>query len=135
MEKREMICINCPLGCMLFVEQNEAGEVRVSGNTCPRGAEYGRTEATAPKRVLTSTVRIRGEKGRVVPVKTAVPIPKEKIGACMEALKEVEVELPVQIGEVVAEDVAGTGVCVVVTKSMKGQALRASVRTEPVSGG
>lgn len=120
MEKREMICINCPLGCILSVEQNEAGEVRVIGNTCPRGAEYGRTEATAPKRVLTSTVRIRGEKGRVVPVKTAAPIPKEKIGACMEALKEAEVELPVQIGEVVAEDVAGTGVCVVATKGIRG---------------
>ncbi len=120
MERKEMICINCPLGCILTVEQNETGEVTVSGNTCPRGAEYGRTEATAPKRVLTSTVRIREERGRVVPVKTAAPIPKEKIGACMEALKEVEVALPVQIGDVVLEDAAGTGVCVVVTKGIRG---------------
>lgn len=120
MEKKEMICINCPLGCILTVEQNEAGEVTVSGNTCPRGAEYGRTEATAPKRVLTSTVRIRGEQGQVVPVKTAAPIPKEKICDCMEALKEAEVELPVQIGDVVIENVAETGVCVVVTKGVRG---------------
>lgn len=118
MEKREMICINCPLGCMLSVSRNEAGEVTVSGNTCPRGAEYGRTEMTAPKRVLTSTVRIQGEKGRVVPVKTASPVPKEKIGDCMEALKKAEVRLPVQIGDVVLENVAGTGVAVVATKGV-----------------
>ena len=53
-----------------------------------------------------------------MPVKTAAPVPKEKIGACMEALKEAEVELPVQIGDVVMKDVAGTGVGVVVTKGM-----------------
>ena len=118
METREMICINCPLGCILSVSQDEAGEVTVSGNTCPRGAEYGRTEMTAPKRVLTSTVRIQGEKGRVVPVKTASPVPKGKIGDCMEALKEVEARLTLQIGDVVLENVAGTGVAVVATKGM-----------------
>lgn len=123
METKEMICINCPLGCILSVSQNEAGEVTVSGNTCPRGAEYGRTEMTAPKRVVTSTVRVKGGNGRVVPVKTAAPVPKEKIGGCMEALKKAEAVLPVRIGDIVLENVAGTGIAVVATKGMRQERL------------
>ena len=40
MEKRELICIGCPLGCMVTVEM-ENGEVKsVTGNTCKRGDDY-----------------------------------------------------------------------------------------------
>ncbi len=37
MEEKNLICINCPLGCPLTVTL-ENGEVKtVTGNTCPRG--------------------------------------------------------------------------------------------------
>lgn len=118
MEKREMVCINCPLGCMLTVTYDAERNVSVSGNTCPRGAEYGRTEVTDPRRIVTSTVRMKGENNQVLSVKTASPIPKGKIAECMQALKTVEVTLPVSIGDVVLPDVAGTGIAVIATKSM-----------------
>ena len=44
MEKRELICIGCPLGCMLTVEMNEGAVVNVTGNTCPRGKVYAEKE-------------------------------------------------------------------------------------------
>jgi CxxC motif-containing protein len=44
------------MGCHLKVDENDG--YSVTGNTCPRGAEYGYEEATAPKRMVTSTVRI-----------------------------------------------------------------------------
>lgn len=115
--EKELICINCPLGCALTVHQDEQGGVFVSGNTCPRGEEYGRTEVTDPRRTVTSTVRIRGEKDCVLPVKTAAPIPKGKIKECMEALRTVEVTLPASAGDIILEDVAGTGIPVIATKS------------------
>lgn len=118
MENREMICINCPLGCMLTVSRGEDGAVSVTGNTCPRGEEYGRTELTDPRRTVTSTVRVKGKKDRAVPVKTAFPIPKGKIMECMKELKETEINLPAAVGDVVLEDVAGTGVAVVVTRNI-----------------
>lgn len=117
METREMVCINCPLGCMLTVTYDAEKNVQVSGNTCPRGAEYGRTEVTDPRRIVTSTVRIDGEKNQVISVKTAAPIPKDKIADCIQALKEVTVTLPVAIGDVVLPNVADTGIAVIATKS------------------
>lgn len=116
---REMICINCPLGCMLTVKKNADGTVLVTGNTCPKGEEYGRVEMTSPKRVVTSTVRILGKKDNVLSVKTKEAIPKEKIQECIRAVKELEVVLPVRMGDVILADVAGTGVDVVATKTME----------------
>ena len=47
MNKRQLICIGCPLGCQMEAEQNEGGEVvSVKGNTCPRGDAYARKELT-----------------------------------------------------------------------------------------
>ncbi len=118
MENREMICINCPLGCMLTVSRGEDGTVSVTGNTCPRGEAYGRTELTDPRRTVTSTVRVKGRKDCAVSVKTASPIPKGKIMECMKALKETEAIPPVAVGDVVLENVAGTGVAVVATRNV-----------------
>lgn len=121
METREMVCINCPLGCMLTVTKENDGTVTVTGNTCPRGATYGKTELTDPRRTVTSTVRIKGQKNAVVSVKTAAPIPKGKISECMEALKNVEVSEPVTIGQVILENVADTGVAIIATKNVGGK--------------
>ena len=46
MEKRELICIGCPMGCPLTVEMNGTEVVSVTGNTCPRGDAYARKEVT-----------------------------------------------------------------------------------------
>lgn len=114
---REMTCICCPLGCGLTVTMGEDGRVSVSGNTCPRGAEYGKKELLHPERTVTTTVRAAGRKNTVISVKTASDIPKEKIIECMKELAGVEVKLPVRIGDVVLEDVAGTGVNVIATRN------------------
>lgn len=115
MEQRELICIGCPMGCMMTADVNEGGEVTISGNTCIRGEIYGKKELTNPTRIVTSTVKVKDGLQPVVPVKTKTDIPKDKIFACMEAIKQVYVKAPVQIGDVVLENVAGTGVDVVAT--------------------
>lgn len=120
METRELTCIGCPLGCALRVELNDAGEVvSVSGNTCKRGEEYGRREVTAPVRMVASTVRVTGGKAAVVPVRTATDIPKGKIFDCMDEIRNAVVAAPVKIGDVVIENVAGTGVSIVASKAVE----------------
>lgn len=48
MEKRELTCIGCPMGCPLTVELENGAVTAVYGNTCPRGDAYARKEVTAP---------------------------------------------------------------------------------------
>ncbi len=120
MEVRNLICINCPMGCPLEVTLDGGEVVSVTGNTCPRGAEYGRKEVTNPTRIVTSSVLVahalNGEK--TVSCKTRTDIPKGRIFDVVKALKGITVEAPVHIGDVILPDAAGTGVPVVATKEI-----------------
>lgn len=118
MEERKLICIGCPMGCPLAVEIDGGEVVSVTGNTCKRGDVYARKEVTNPTRIVTSTVRVTGGDHDMVSVKTKEDIPKGKIFECVQALKGVSVQAPVHIGDVILEDVAGTGVPIVATKNV-----------------
>lgn len=117
-EKKEFICISCPLGCALTVTMKEDTVVQVEGYTCSRGKAYGEKEATNPTRILTSSVKVRGGILPVVSVKTASDIPKGKIIECAGALRDVEAAAPVRIGDVLVRDFCGTGVDLIATKNV-----------------
>ncbi|MDD7457420.1 MAG: DUF1667 domain-containing protein [Clostridia bacterium] len=109
---KNITCINCPMGCPLTVEIN-GDDIKVSGNTCKRGDVYGKQEVTSPKRVVTSLVRIKD--GAVVSCKTNAAIDKAMIFKVLDELRKVEVTLPVKIGDVIIENVLGTGADIVAT--------------------
>lgn len=113
---RNLTCIGCPMGCDLEVKVENGEAVSVTGNSCGIGKKYALEEISAPKRMVTSTVR--STDGIPVPVKTKTSIPKEKIFDVVNEIKRIKVQLPVRIGDVVIADVADTGVNVVVTKSL-----------------
>ncbi len=115
---RELICINCPLGCPLTVTI-DGDEITVTGNTCPRGEAYGKKEVTDPTRIVTSTVPVSGGDMARLPVKTASDIPKGKILEVMEAVHAARVQAPVRIGDVVVRDAAGTGVDILATRDVE----------------
>ncbi|MDE7038087.1 MAG: DUF1667 domain-containing protein, partial [Lachnospiraceae bacterium] len=60
MEERKLICINCPMGCMLTVAMEKGAIVSIEGNTCKRGETYAGKELTNPTRIVTSTVKVTG---------------------------------------------------------------------------
>ncbi|MCI8454358.1 MAG: DUF1667 domain-containing protein [Lachnospiraceae bacterium] len=113
----ELICIVCPRGCHLHVD--EENRFAVTGNSCERGSEYGRTELQNPTRVLTSIVRIEGATGRCCPVKTDKAVPKKDIFRVMEVLRGLTIQAPVKTGDVLYADVCGTGAAWVATKDME----------------
>lgn len=115
METKEFTCIRCPLGCNVTATLENGKIVSITGNTCPRGAEYVTNELTDPRRIVTSLVKVEGGERPVVSVKTASDIPKGKIFDCLEELKKVKLTAPVHIGDVVISDVCGCGVDVVAT--------------------
>ena len=85
---QELTCIRCPMGCHLTVDI-DGENMTVTGNTCPRGEEYGRLEVTAPVRTVTSSVRVDGGTLPLVSVKTASDIPKDKIFDVMAEIRKV----------------------------------------------
>ena len=107
--KRELTCIRCPMGCTIEVELQGAEVVSVRGNTCRRGEDYARAEATAPTRTVTSTVKALGGVRPIVAVRTVPEVPKESIFAVMDAIRAITVTAPVSIGDVIAKNIAGTG--------------------------
>lgn len=112
---KELICICCPRGCHLQVDDN----LNVTGNFCPRGAKYGKEEISNPTRVVTSTVRISNAELAMCPVKTENPIPKGKIFDVMKSINEVRISAPVKIGDIIIPNVCGTGVNVISTRDME----------------
>lgn len=114
--KKELVCIVCPMGCHLEVDVEN--DYKVSGNLCPRGEKYGFEELTAPKRVITSTIKIKGGMHNRVPVKTDGSIPKELNIECMKLINSIEANGPVNMGDIVAENIFDTGVNIVITRDM-----------------
>ncbi len=118
MEKRNLICVACPLGCPITVTMDDNGVVtEVTGNTCKRGDTYAHTEVTNPTRMLTTTVRVENGKSYVVPVKSSTPIPKGMMFECMDVINKATVSAPVKIGDVVIENILGTGVDIIATNN------------------
>lgn len=113
---KELICITCPRGCHLKVDD----ELNVTGNFCPRGAIYAKAELTHPVRMVTSTVAIGSTSECRLPVKTKEPVPKELIFPVMEEIRKTVINAPINIGDVVIENVCGTGIDVIATKEIKG---------------
>ena len=116
MEEKKLICIGCPLGCELCAVLERGEVISVTGNTCKRGDAYARKELVSPERTVTSTVKMSD--GRMLPVRTKTDIPKAKVLECVRELKHVVVEAPVETGQIIVQDIAGTNVPVIATKKM-----------------
>lgn len=115
----QLICIGCPVGCLITAKKNEDGSLSITGNTCKKGEAYARSELTAPVRTVTSFIRLKGGEGKVVPVKTAGEIPKGQISACMEEIMHAVASAPVKVGDVLIENIADTGINVVATGNVE----------------
>ncbi len=117
MPERDIICIGCPMGCSLNVTV-ENGEVRsVRGNLCNRGVRYAHDEVTAPRRMVTSLIRV-GDQGPPLSVRTDKPIDKALIFPCLDAIRQARVNLPIRRGDVVIERVLGTDVNIIATRDL-----------------
>ncbi len=115
---KELICIGCPAGCLIRVDRREDGSLSITGNSCKKGEDYAHSEMTGPMRTVTSIISVSGGTGKMIPVRTARQIPKEKIRACMDEIRKAQVSAPVRLGDVLIENTAGTGTPVIAAGNM-----------------
>jgi CxxC motif-containing protein len=119
----EFVCIACPIGCMLVVTRMGEEEILVTGNRCPKGEVYGREEMLSPKRVVTAVVRTDSAAFPCIPVRTDKSLPRELIAELIGNLAHLSVTLPALRGTVLIEDYRGSGVKVVLTRSLPPEAI------------
>lgn len=113
---RELTCIVCPRGCTLHVDEMT---FQVTGNACSRGAEYGAQEVRDPQRTLTTTVILEGAARKRLPVKTDRTIPKSMMAACAAATNGIIVQAPVKVGDIIVQNLLGTGANLIAGCSME----------------
>ncbi len=114
--KRDLICIICPRGCSLCADI-QADQVTVSGNACPKGEEYAIKECTNPVRTVTATVRVSNRYNTMASVKTVTPVAKDRMMEVMAALRAIQVQAPLQIGDVILTGICGSDI--VITKAVE----------------
>jgi CxxC motif-containing protein len=114
---KELICIGCPMGCMLQVESDSQTVQSVKGNVCARGSQYARDEVLRPRRTVTSLIMVEGS-SIPLSVRTRTAIPKDLISDCLKRIRHLKVILPVRIGDVIDPDILGTGVDLIATRNL-----------------
>lgn len=115
----ELVCIVCPNGCRMQVQQGE--QLEVKGAMCKRGVQFAKEELTCPMRTVTTTVATTVEGYPTVSVRTEREIPKQKVFDLVRLLAHCVVEQRLAAGSVVVENALGTGVNVIVTTDMTQQ--------------
>ncbi|MDK6029457.1 DUF1667 domain-containing protein [Ignisphaera sp. 4213-co] len=106
----EMVCIRCPASCTLRVTIKDNSIESVEGALCPRGIEFAKSEISNPVRYVMSVVKVRGGDMPTVSVITRDPVPKDCIWQVMKMLARIEVEAPVEVGDVIIRNVCGTDI-------------------------
>jgi CxxC motif-containing protein len=114
---KKLTCIVCPNGCGLTaVEAGDGWEI--TGNTCPKGRDFAIAELTDPRRTVCSTVRTAFAQAPRLSVRTDGEVKKALIFDVMRAINAVTLDSPVHTGDVVIEDICGSGVNLIATTDL-----------------
>jgi CxxC motif-containing protein len=118
--KKNLVCIICPMGCQIAVQQKGDKIGYASGYKCMRGKEYALAECINPVRALTSTVKVFSGQLSVAPVKSDNPIPKQLIPDCIKEINRCSLQAPIKIGDIVISNILDTGINIVATSNISG---------------
>ena len=113
---KNMICIECPNGCVLSVEIDPGRVVKVSGARCPKGMAYAAAEIDNPVRIFTATALTRGLSLKLIPVRTNKPIPRKDLSRAIEEVLKIRVKEPVETGDIIIDNFLGLGVNLIATR-------------------
>ncbi len=103
--RRTDICLRCPQGCEVETILGETDEIlSINGNRCKLGVEYVEQEIADPRRILPTSVKVRGGVRPLVPVWTPDPMPKPLLLELAKETRGIEVDAPVHVGDVIIAD-------------------------------
>lgn len=117
-EQRQFICVTCPVGCTIDATVEGGELLEIHGQACKRGVAFVREELTAPRRMLTTTVRVRGGALPLVPVRSSAALPKGLIRDIVRDLRGIVLNAPIEEHQVVLRNAHGTGVDIITSRAM-----------------
>jgi CxxC motif-containing protein len=117
-KQEKVICVTCPKGCTLQVTRDGQTVLSVE-NGCKRGHEYARQELTDPRRMVASSVRIRGGLHPLLPVYTSAPFPKPRIQELLALLRVVQVDAPIKMDAIILENALDSGINIQASREMR----------------
>ena len=95
-----LICIICPKGCHLQVDENN----KVTGNSCKRGETYAINELTLPTRMVTSTIKVNNGESKRFEV--------------MKESNKANVKAPIKVDDILIKNVLNLGVDIKATRTI-----------------
>jgi len=114
---RDIRCIICPTGCLVHVE-NINGELIIEGHSCKRGEVYARDEFIAPKRILTTTMRVENGFLPLIPVRSDKPIPKDKLVETLKEIAKIQFSAPIKMGDILIENVLELNINIIASRDL-----------------
>ncbi|HHX37555.1 MAG TPA: DUF1667 domain-containing protein [Clostridiaceae bacterium] len=118
MEKK-IICTVCPQGCEIRATFADNEIIEISGQGCPRGTAFARSEFTNPLRILSASVRVAGGKYPLVSVRSDKGIPRSQLMECMEIIRRMSVKAGTKRGSVIIENIMGSEANIITTAEAK----------------
>ena len=116
---RKFVCIVCPNSCHVEVEYEDQDVKEMYGVECQKGREFVINEIQNPLRVLAGSVKVLHGEFPLVSVKTPEPIPKKYLRELGKFTHQFQVEAPVKIGQIIAENIFGAGIQLIATRNVK----------------
>jgi CxxC motif-containing protein len=111
-------CIVCPTGCEIQVKKGNQGDITFEGYTCKRGLEYAQQEFYEPKRILTTTIRVENGFLPLIPVRTNLPILKDKLKDALKEIAVKKIKAPIKAGDILIENILGLGANVIASRDL-----------------
>ena len=111
--KKEVVCVVCPIGCMVSVDYKGNEVIQIIGNKCKKGVDFIKEEAIDPKRILTTTLSINSINFRRIPVRSNKPVSRDKILNIIREIKKIKVKPAIKMGDVIAKNFMDTGIDIV----------------------
>jgi CxxC motif-containing protein len=111
-------CIVCPTGCEIKAIKDPKGDISFEGYTCKRGLEYAEQEFYEPKRILTTTMLVENGLLPLIPVRTDIPILKEKLKDALIVIAKNKVKAPIKMGDVLIKNILNLDANVIASRDL-----------------
>lgn len=115
-------CIVCPTGCSIKVIGKDIHNVSFEGYHCKRGLEYAEQEFREPKRILTTTMKVEGGALPLIPVRTDIPLLKEKLNDALLIIAQKQVKAPIEMGDVLIKNILDMGINIIASRNLEKKA-------------